>query len=66
MLDSTPLDSKESAQKNENIQKLLPETEKKCILSSPDDLIVSNVLNYSKALSVKKSDSLGFIESVLN
>ena len=30
----------------------------------PSDSLVQNILNYSKSLAVKKSDSVGFIEVV--
>ncbi|MBI3518240.1 MAG: hypothetical protein HY062_02635 [Bacteroidetes bacterium] len=30
----------------------------------PSDSIIQNILNYSKSLSIKKSDSVGFIEVV--
>lgn len=30
----------------------------------PSDYLVQNILNYSKSLTVKKSDSVGFIEVV--
>lgn len=30
----------------------------------PSDLLIQNILNYSKSLTIKKSDSVGFIEVV--
>ncbi len=30
----------------------------------PSDSLIQNILNYSKSLTVKKSDSVGFIEVV--
>lgn len=30
----------------------------------PSDNLVQNILNYSKSLTIKKSDSVGFIEVV--
>lgn len=30
----------------------------------PSDSLIQNILNYSKSLSIKKSDSVGFIEIV--
>ena len=30
--------------------------------NGPSDSLIQNILNYSKALTVKKSDSIGFIE----
>ena len=30
----------------------------------PSDSLIQNILNYSKSLSIKKSDSVGFIELV--
>ena len=30
--------------------------------SGPSDSLIQNILNYSKSLTVKKSDSIGFIE----
>ena len=32
----------------------------------PDDAVIKNILNFSKALKIEKSYSLGFIEVVLN
>ena len=33
---------------------------------SPKEETISNILNYSKALSIRKSDQIDFIEMVLN
>ena len=33
---------------------------------SPSDASVNNILNYSKALSVRKSKHTGFIDQILN
>jgi hypothetical protein len=30
----------------------------------PSDSLIQNILNYSKSLTIKKSDSVGFIEVV--
>jgi len=30
----------------------------------PSDSLIQNILNYSKSLTIKKSDSIGFIEVV--
>jgi hypothetical protein len=32
----------------------------------PSDAVISRILNYSKALSVKKSKSMGYVENLLN
>jgi len=32
----------------------------------PDQNVIENILNYSKALSIRKSKNLEFIETVLN
>lgn len=32
----------------------------------PSDAVIANLLNYSKALSVKKSKSMGYVENLLN
>ena len=32
----------------------------------PSDSLIQNILNYSKALTIKKSKSIGFIEVVAN
>jgi len=32
----------------------------------PSEQTIANILNYSKALSVRKSNSVGFLEIVLN
>ncbi len=32
----------------------------------PSDAVIARLLNYSKALSVKKSRTMGFVENLLN
>lgn len=32
----------------------------------PSDSLIQNILNYSKSLTVKKSNSVGFIEVLIN
>lgn len=33
---------------------------------SPSKVSINNILNYSKALSIRKSKNVGYIENVLN
>ncbi len=32
----------------------------------PSDILIQNILNYSKSLTVKKSSSIGFIDVLIN
>ncbi len=32
----------------------------------PSDILILNILNYSKSLTVKKSSSIGFIDVLIN
>jgi hypothetical protein len=50
----------------ENDLKMLFSEEKKEEMYSPKKQTVANILNYSKALSIRKSAHLGFIETLLN
>lgn len=33
---------------------------------SPSDAVIQNILNFSKALKIERSKSIGFVETVLN
>lgn len=51
----------------ESLQKILQDSPKKPEeMNGPSDLAISNILAYSKALSVRKSDHVDFIENLLN
>jgi len=52
--------------KNESEVKSLLEMENKKQMYSPKQKTIDNILNYSKALSVRKSENIEFIEIVLN
>ncbi len=46
--------------------KALISKKKREMMYSPKKETINNILNYSKALSVRKSDNIDFIEMVLN
>lgn len=52
--------------KNEQELKLLLTEKKKEEMYDPKQKTIDNILNYSKALSVRKSEHLDFIEFILN
>jgi hypothetical protein len=43
-----------------------PKKLKEPLPGSPSDWVIQNILNYSKALRVEKSKSVGFVATVLN
>lgn len=53
---------------NDNEKKLSQElnTDDNGKVTMPDQNVVNNILAYSKALSVRKSETVGFVENVLN
>jgi hypothetical protein len=54
-------------QAEESLQKTLKDSPKKPeAMNGPSELTISNVLAYSQALSVRKSDHVDFIENLLN
>ncbi len=52
--------------KQENELKALFKIEEKHSILSPKKETINNILNYSKALSIRKSKQIEFIEVVLN
>jgi len=52
--------------KNEQELQLLLKEKKETIINTPKQETIDNILNYSKALSVRKSKHLGFIKIILN
>ena len=64
MKNSTPFESKNSNQDsiNNKLQDQMMETNSKLLKQSSID----NILNYSKALSIRKTNGFGFIENILN
>jgi hypothetical protein len=61
----THFDFQELTENENNLNRQLHQ-EKKEVQHSPSKISVQNILAFSKALSVRKSDSLGHIENVLN
>ena len=52
--------------KDEKALNNLLHTEENTELKMPSSTSVTNILAYSKALSVRKSETIGFLEHVLN
>jgi len=52
--------------KNEQELQLLLKEKKEAIIYTPKQETIDNILNYSKALSVRKSKHLGSIKIILN
>ena len=52
--------------KKEHELKLLLMEKKEDYMYAPKEATINNILNYSKALSIRKSKHLGFIELILN
>tara|TARA_B100000809_G_C15132574_1_gene529141 strand:+ start:1510 stop:1707 length:198 start_codon:yes stop_codon:yes gene_type:complete len=52
--------------KNEQELKSLLSEKKKEKMYAPKQTTIDNILNYSKALSIRKSEHLDFIEFILN
>lgn len=61
----THFDLLEITKKEEAIKTLLTQQKEKKMYS-PKQETINNILNYSKALSIRKSKHLDFIELVLN
>ncbi len=51
---------------HENELKTFLKQKKEAGMYSPKEETISNILNYSKALSIRKSKDLDFIEIILN
>jgi len=49
-----------------NFNKNKQQTSQFVVDSEPSDFVVQNILNYSKALAIKKSNSVGFIDIIAN
>lgn len=63
---STPYNSREIQEKEKEMLQFLRENLNEESHRLPSDQTISNLVSYSKALSVKKSKVIGFIEQVLN
>ena len=61
----THSDLLEITEKESEIKSLLNQ-EKEAKMFTPKDETISNILNYSKALSVRKSKNIEYIEMILN
>lgn len=62
----TPFNPREIQQKEKEMLQFLKDHLKDGKQMYPSQEAVTNVLNYSKALSIKPSSKIGFIENVLN
>jgi hypothetical protein len=65
MSDFTFFDFNKLTEDEEKLNRLLHSKDNK-LASSPKKQSIQNVLAYSKAISIKDSRKLGFIENVLN
>jgi hypothetical protein len=61
----THFDLLELTEKETQLKSLLKEKKEKKMYS-PNKETINNILNYSKALSIRKSKNLTFIELILN
>ncbi len=61
----THFDFQELTENENNLNRQL-QTENKKVQQSPNNSSIQNILAFSKALSVRKSDNFGYIENVLN
>jgi hypothetical protein len=66
MQEFTHFDLLEITKQEEELKLLLSDEIKEQMELSPKKETINNILNYSKALSIRKSDQLDFIELVLN
>lgn len=62
----TFFDFQELTNDEKKLSKLLHEEESEKTEKMPSESSINNILNYSKALSVRKSDTMGYIENLLN
>lgn len=62
----TPFNSREIQKKEKEMLQFLKDHLKEENKIGPSNKAVSNVLAYSKALSIKPSQKVGFIENLLN
>ena len=61
----THFDFQELTENENNLNRKLYQ-KKKEVQQIPSDNSIQNILAFSKALSIRKSDNLGYIENVLN
>ena len=66
MNDFTFFDYQELTENEKSLSKILHLSEEKEIQKMPSEESINNILAYSKALSIRRSEELGFIENVLN
>ena len=66
MNDFTFFDFKKLTENEKTLSKLLLLDNEKESTKVPNQQSINNILAYSKAISVRKSDQLGFIENILN
>jgi len=66
MQEFTHLDLLEITEKEQELRLLLSVKSPKEIKLSPKKSTVDNILNYSKALSIRESKNIDFIEMLLN
>lgn len=64
MKNTTPFNFKDQAKKSK--EESLEELNNQDLKITPRKQIVNNILNYSKAFSIRKSSEIGFIENLLN
>lgn len=64
MENSTPLNLENIQNINDEIDKYIHPENKNQV--SPNEVSINKILDYSKALSIRESKQLGFIENVLN
>ncbi|MFT6165801.1 MAG: hypothetical protein ACJASF_000484 [Vicingaceae bacterium] len=61
----THFDFQELTENENNLNRELHQEHNK-VQQSPNNSSIQNILAFSKALSIRKSDNLGFVENVLN
>jgi len=61
----THFDLLEITAKEEEMKSILHHTKKKPLFS-PKKETIDNILNYSKALSIRKSKNIGYLSMILN
>jgi len=66
MTNFTNSDFQKLTENEKHLSELLHSTDKKEETVMPSETSVTNILAYSKALSVRKTEQLGFVEHVLN
>lgn len=66
MQEFTHFDLLEITKQENELRALLTEEKTEFTIMTPKKETIDNILNYSKALSIRKSDQIDFIELVLN